>query len=390
MHAKMKVANIVPPALLSIQFGLVVADNYVAIPAHYAYSLPGGCTSTLDDGFVDTENVSSELASLLSSASKAALIAYDKEFASIVGSNPTLSLLAGPLDRHFANEAAVYVETTNSVWFTGVGPDGHTRQVMTINLTDNTVSRAPNNRNIVEPVGGRYHDGKVYLTYFGNRNVAGGVLAVDAVTGKTETVVNSYFGLRLNGPDDVVWAQRGDRRAMFFTDVDFASLLNVTGPPKLPNAVWRFEEQTQTLRPVISQADIPDPNGVAVNRESTRLYVTDTPVSYLRGKGLSRGTGSPAIYVYDLKEDLVPVNKRLFGMARAGVPDGIKVDMLGRVWTAEGEGIVVRSDTGKVLGVFNAKVLLEDETQTIANFALTDNRLIILAATQIWSVKLAS
>jgi gluconolactonase len=174
---------------------------------------------------------------------------------------------------------------------------------------------------------------------------------------------------------------------MFFTDTNFPYLLNYTGPNDLPNAVWRYDDETKSLIPVIGRADIPDPNGVAVNKESTRLYVTDTPVSYLEGAGPGKTTGSAAIYVFDLNEDLVPINKRLFGFSRARAPDGMKVDVLGRVWTAEGEGVVVRNSTGKVLGVFNSEVLADD-APTVSNFALVNNRLIILAETSIWSVTL--
>lgn len=36
--------------------------------------------------------------------------------------------------------------------------------------------------------------------------------------------------------------------------------------------------------------------------------------------------------------------------------DRIRVDGSGRVWTAEGEGIVVRSPAGTVLGIFNVQL----------------------------------
>jgi gluconolactonase len=176
---------------------------------------------------------------------------------------------------------------------------------------------------------------------------------------------------------------------MFFTDNDFGApnLLNETGPAVLPSTVWKFDPDAESLQPVITRADIPDPNGVAVNLNATKLYVSDTPVSYIRGQGI--GTlGSPAIYVYDLTERLVPVNKKLFSFSRTRIPDGIKVDRFGRVWCAEGEGVVVRDSLGKVLGVFNDKVLLDSHESDISNFALFRDRLVILAEERIWSIQL--
>jgi len=52
-----------------------------------------------------------------------------------------------------------------------------------------------------------------------------------------------------------------------------------------------------------------------------------------------------------LDEEARPVNKKLFGLIRAGIADGISVDSSGISWTAETEGIVARDPTGKVIGL---------------------------------------
>jgi gluconolactonase len=79
----------------------------------------------------------------------------------------------------------------------------------------------------------------------------------------------------------------------------------------------------------------------------------------------------------------------MFGISRTGVPDGIKVDDKGRVWTGEGEGIVVRNARGKVIGLFNAETLLAPGSQTpIANFALAGRTLVVEANERLWRVEL--
>ncbi len=106
-------------------------------------------------------------------------------------------------------------------------------------------------------------------------------------------------------------------------------------------------------------------------------------------------SGSNAIYKFDLVADENgvpwPVNKRLFGISRTGISDGMKVDDYGRVWTGEGEGIVVRDPSGKVLGLFNAETLLVDRGAggPIENFALAGDKLVIEGNERLWILDLA-
>ncbi|KAJ9644175.1 hypothetical protein H2204_001526 [Knufia peltigerae] len=371
-------------------------SSIVSIPPSDTVLLPATFSSNYSLSFVDTVlPPSSGVHASLAQAENATFISYSKAFLNLVGDSPSVRLIAGPLEAEFAYEAGVYVPDLNSVWFTGSDPKetGLTsfqspRIVLNINLTSNEVT-VPN---LTEPVlvanGGTYHNGKVYICHWGNYTYAGGILAIDPKTGKTTTVVNSFFGLRLNGPDDIAWTTGPDNSSdpvMFFTDVDYSAQLNFTGPAQLPNAIWRFDPTYNSLQPVISRAEINSPNGVAVSPDGKKLYVTDSPVSNLQGHGPGNTTGSAAVFVWDLDETITPVNKRLFSMARTGVPDGIKVDAKGRVWTAETEGIVCRDANGRVLGLINAKTL--DKTDVpIANFALAGNKIIVLAIDQIWEV----
>ena len=370
----------------------------VSIPPSDTVVLPPTFSSNYSLSFVDTVlPPSSSLNALLAHADNATFISYSQAFLNILGPTPSARRIAGPLKAEFAYEAGVYVPELNSVWFTGSDPEETSltsfqspRIVLNINLTSHEVS-VPN---LTEPVlvanGGTYHNDMVYICHWGNYTYAGGILAIDPRTGKTTTVINSYFGLRLNGPDDVAWTSgpNNDSDAiMFFSDVDYSAQLNFTGPAQLPNAIWRFDPTSASLQPVISRTEINSPNGIAVSPDGKRLYVTDSPVSNLQGHGPGNTTGSAAVFVWDLDERIMPVNKRMFSLARTGVPDGIKVDSKGRIWTAETEGIVCRDANGRVLGLINAKVL--DQTDVpIANFALAGNRIVILAVDQIWEVTL--
>ena len=149
------------------------------------------------------------------------------------------------------------------------------------------------------------------------------------------------------------------------------------------------------LLPVISRLDIAIPNGIRVSPDQKTLYVTDSLSTH--AGGIAEGnqgyapTAGPNIYAYDLNNAGLPVNKRVFGLVRTGYADGIHVDDTGRVWTAEGEGIVVRSAKGKVLGVFNAAAFGIDTNNgvQIANFALAGDTLFVGAFDSLYAVELA-
>ena len=49
------------------------------------------------------------------------------------------------------------------------------------------------------------------------------------------------------------------------------------------------------------------------------------------------------------------------------------------MWTGEYDGIVVRSPTGKVLGIFNAEAFQDRKGKPLANFALAADKLDLLA-----------
>lgn len=249
--------------------------------------------------------------------------------------------------------------------------------------------------------GGYYFQGKVYFaTYPSNTTYRGGIYSVDVQTLRVEPVVNSYFGLPFVGCDDVVWATKGNDTYLYFTDFPYSSSAwGDTAPvAQLPSGVWRWDPQNEVIQQVIPRNDI-NPNGIRVSPDQRTLYVTDSSPTYYAAEpnentlgGASSWLG-PYIYHYDLDEDMYPSKRRVFGLVRKGIADGIHVDDAGRVWTAEGEGIVIRSPkNGKVLGLVNGQYFLANNSMAaapIANFALAGDQLIIAAQAKLYAVRLA-
>ncbi|OCK82016.1 hypothetical protein K432DRAFT_441903, partial [Lepidopterella palustris CBS 459.81] len=387
--------RIILPILAAIGLATAVAQSeLISIPPQYTYLLPNTFNGTITEPFVDITTKNTTIDTLLAAAKNATFISYDPSFNLLLGPNPHADIIATSTLPSFF-EAGVWVPERNEVWFTSDAGLQNPTDIHVLDLISNAI-RIPTLTGfpLVNPVGGFYFEGKVYVTTFGNTTFPSGIVSIDPATGATTTVVNSYFGLLLNTPDDVCWVRRAGRSGyMFFTDPSFADYTKV--PAAIPNAVWRFDPDAQSLVPVIDRTDISTPNGVRANKEGTKLYVTDTPLEEpYQGDGINGSyTASPAIYVYDLDENVMPVNKRLFGLARKGFLDGLHVDDYGRVWTGEGEGVVVRNAAGKVIGLFNWEVLMSEKLrstgQVIANFALAGDSLIVLAVDRAWKVKLA-
>lgn len=78
------------------------------------------------------------------------------------------------------------------------------------------------------------------------------------------------------------------------------------------------------------------------------------------------------------------INRRLFAMADTGIPDGIKCDMNGNVYSGCGDGVNIWSAGGVLLG----KILIEGG---VANFCFGANgQIFMLNEFKIWRAQLDS
>jgi gluconolactonase len=360
----------------------------VSIPSLYAYNLPNPVQGNITQDFVDTPVNDPTISALLSKAQSAPFIAYDPEFISILGTNASLQL-AAQRPNAFAEEAGVWVPNRNEVWFTGEQA-ANGASVYVLSLSDNTVYTPNTSIPIPQANGGYYFNGTVYITSAGNGNTtAPGIYAINPDTKETSLVINSYFGVPLNGPDDMTWVKKGNRTYMYFTDPPLSQFYAGGPPAQLPDTTWRFSPDDGSIVPAVSRGDVLVPNGIRVNAEQTKVFITDTPEVI---PGVSNAVGSwasNAIYIYDIDEYGFLGNKRMFGLTRNGISDGIHIDDAGRVWTAETEGVVVRNVRGKVIGLFNNQAITGNATLVIENFALAGDTLVILDRQIIWTLKLA-
>ncbi|CAF4031601.1 unnamed protein product [Adineta steineri] len=307
----------------------------------------------------------------------ASFISYSTEFKSLIDSNTTPKLIEQqPVSIPFAHEGGAYVPETNEVWFSANQLPQQNTNVSSINLTTNEVTLLNINNPINTPNGIKYFNSLVYVCSQGTKTIPAAIYAVNPTTLVSKVIVNSWFGYRLNSPNDVTFSTKiSGKTFMWFTDPQVAYQQGFAGVPEYQNTVFRYDMLTGELRPVIT--DLITPNGIAFNQEETVLYVSDTtPTSDIA-----------IVYAYDLTKDGLPMNRRIFSVSSYGIPDGIKVDKYDRVWTAEGDGINVRNSYGTLLGVILGYNL--SSNGLISNFELKDNTVIILAQEKLWRLDLA-
>ncbi|MGL3200096.1 MULTISPECIES: SMP-30/gluconolactonase/LRE family protein [Curtobacterium] len=160
--------------------------------------------------------------------------------------------------------------------------------------------------------------------------------------GVVTPVVDAWGGVRLNSPNDVVVARDG---SVWFTDPAYGITQPREGYPGVreygDHWVFRCGPDGSGLRPVVT--DVDEPNGLAFSPDERVLYVA------------SSSGDLPVIRAYDVDVDDVGVrvkNGRDFGRLGAdeGIPDGIRVDVHGNVWSSSHQGVVVFDPAGERLG----------------------------------------
>ena len=152
--------------------------------------------------------------------------------------------------------------------------------------------------------------------------------------GRIETLVERYEGKRLNRPNDVVCKSDG---SLWFTDPD---LRVPFAERELPYAgVYRIGTDGVTTL----VADCEYPNGLAFSPDERTLYVANT-------------RWSQYIHRFELDATGKVLRRRIFAeMAsdddKNGVPDGMKVDVEGRVYCTGPGGTWVFAPDGQRLGI---------------------------------------
>jgi gluconolactonase len=211
------------------------------------------------------------------------------------------------------------------------------------------------------------HDGSVIQCSHGNRRVE------RDRDGVVTSLVDSYNGVRLNSPNDVVVAPDG---SIWFTDPPYGITVAVEGHPGEREYgdcyVFRYDPESGQLRPGV--IDMFHPNGLAFSPDGSILYVSDTDDA-------ARNNGNDHIRAYDVIDGRCK-NGRGFASVDDGVSDGFRVDVHGNVWTSAGDGVHVFDASGTWLG----RIAVPEKVANVCFGGPDGTDLFIAASTSVYGI----
>jgi gluconolactonase len=181
----------------------------------------------------------------------------------------------------------------------------------------------------------RDNDGNLVICQHGERRV------VRFQNGTFTVIADKYEGKRFNSPNDVIVAKNGD---VIFTDPPYG--LDGGKDSKLREldycGVYRVSKDGKVT---LLTKELSFPNGLALSLDEKTFYVCNTDGAL------------PIIAAFDMKADGTIANRRTFFDEKPfidpkfpGMPDGMKFDQAGNIWTGAFGGITVINPAGKVIG----------------------------------------
>ncbi|OKL58147.1 hypothetical protein UA08_06447 [Talaromyces atroroseus] len=310
-------------------------------------------------------------------------VAHDGRFNQLLGGSPKIELLAENNVYPFAHEAGVYIKSTNELFVTsnrfGDKPDtpSHLQrvQISKIIINDDDLSKSVCEEidSSAIPMGNggvNYKDGILFCGQ-GYYDKPSGLYEMSATAPyNVRLLISDFYGRDFNSVNDVIVHEDG---SIWFTDPPYGFEQNYRPPLRLPPQLYRYNPITRNIR---AMADgFGHPNGLCFAPDEKTLYVTDT--DWLHGSGKT--------YAFDIitrHGEPFLANRRLFAMTESGIPDGIKCDMEGNVYSGCGDGVHVWSPGGVLLG----KIMVGG---LVANFCFGRNGdMFLLNENRIWRVKI--
>ena len=177
-------------------------------------------------------------------------------------------------------------------------------------------------------------------------------------------VAAQFAGKRFNSPNDAAVKSDG---TIWFTDPDYGL---GTGSRELEGCyVFHFDPKSGSLAAMVKDFD--KPNGICFSPDEKRLYIADS--------------GKPHhIRAFEVGGDNAISGGKVFCTIDKGVPDGIRCDSEGRLYSSAADGVHVIATDGRLLG----KILVP-ETPANLCFGGTDGRtLFITARKSLYSIRL--
>ncbi len=181
--------------------------------------------------------------------------------------------------------------------------------------------------------------------------------------GTIRTLVSAYNGKAFNSPNDVVVKSDG---TVWFTDPNYG-----LGQVQPGRYVYRFVLTNGNPTVATVATDFTQPNGLCFSPNEKLLYIADSD------------TTKHHIRVFDVRADNTLANSRVFCSIDNGVPDGIRCDVDGRVWSSAKDGVQIFLPDGRLAG----KILTANTAANLAFGGPDWRTLFIVAQPNLYSIK---
>ncbi len=194
--------------------------------------------------------------------------------------------------------------------------------------------------------------------------------------GSITILADQFQGKRLNSPNDVIVHSDG---SVWFTDPTYGILSDYEGyratPEQPVHGVYRIDP-SGTIALVAD--DFAQPNGLVFSPDESKIYIADSAFSH--------DPSAPRhIRVFDVAGAKLS-NSRVFAEIDVGLPDGIRVDVEGNIWSSAGDGVHCFTPDGTRLG----KILVPETVANLTFGGPMKNRLFIAATSSLYSIYVAA
>lgn len=194
--------------------------------------------------------------------------------------------------------------------------------------------------------------------------------------GQWITLIDRYQGKRLNSPNDLVVKRDS---TIWFTDPPYGLTQPNQGyggvEEQAGSFVYRFDPATGEIDAVITEME--RPNGLTFSPDESLLYVSDT-------SQFDYPQGHHEIRVYDIVDERLAKNGRVFAVIEPGQPDGMRVDEFGHLFTTSSDGVQIFAPDGTRLG----KIRTPGTCANLTFGGVERNRLFIAAGDSIYAIEL--
>jgi gluconolactonase len=193
--------------------------------------------------------------------------------------------------------------------------------------------------------------------------------------GQRHGLVGHHEDRRFNSPNDLVVARDA---SIWFTDPLYGLLTDYEGraasPEQAACRVYRYEPVAGRLTAVTDA--LVAPNGLAFSPDERLLYVAESAAARIPD-------GDHHILVFDVVDGQALERPRLFAVVEPGLPDGLRVDEHGNVWTSAADGIHVLDPDGRELG----RIRVPETVSNLVFGGPDGRRLFITASTSLYAIE---